>query len=109
MVDADVVTVGITPHAATELTDITFVDLPKVGTVFSAGEVIGEVESVKATAEIYTAVGGEVIEVNEALADHPEYVNDDALDAGWMVRLRVDDLAPLEKLMDGDAYARHIA
>ncbi len=107
-VDGDVVTIGITQHAATELTDITFVDLPKVGARFSAGDVLGEIESVKATAEFYTAVSGEVVEINEELAEHPEYVNDDAFEAGWMVRVRADDLGPLEKLLTGTQYDDHV-
>ncbi len=103
-VDGDVVTVGITQYAATELTDITYVDAPQVGAYFSAGDVLGEIESVKATAEIYTAFAGEVVDVNEALADNPELINEDAFEAGWIVRLQVDDLAPLEKLLSADEY-----
>lgn len=108
-VDGDVVTIGITQHAADELTDITYVELPSVGTKFSAGGAFGEVESVKATSEIFTAVEGEVVEVNDALTDHPEYVNDDPFGNGWLVRLKVGSAAGLEGLMDATAYEQSIA
>lgn len=109
MVDGNVVTMGITQHAADELTDITFVDLPKVGAAVKPGDVIGEVESVKATSELFTALGGKVVAVNENLADHPELINDDAFEEGWLVRIQTDSLAPLELLMgakDYKTYAR---
>jgi len=108
-VDGDIVTMGITQFAASELTDITYVDVPKVGTHFSAGDVVGEIESVKATGEMYTPVAGEVVEVNEALADHPEYINDDAFETGWMIRIRADDLGPLEKLLTAEQYEASIS
>ncbi len=105
----NVVTIGITRFAADELTDITFVDLPPVGTVVEEGGEIGEIESVKATSELVTAIGGEIIEINQALADAPELVNSDPFDAGWMVKIKADDLAPLERLMDAAAYQTHCA
>ena len=102
--EGDVVTIGITQFAATELTDITYVEVPAVGARFEAGDVLAEIESVKATAEVFTAVGGEVVAVNQTLADNPEQINDDAFEAGWIARLKVDDLAPLEKLMSAGQY-----
>ena len=84
LVEGDIVTMGITQHAADELTDITFVDVPEVGAAVNANETIGEVESVKATSEIFSAVAGEVAEVNAALVDHPELINDDAHEEGWI-------------------------
>lgn len=104
VVDGDVVTMGITQHAADELTDITYVELPEVGKVFSAGDAIGEVESVKATSEIFTAVSGKVLEVNTALAEQPELVNDDAFEEGWMIKLKSTSFAPLDTLMDAREY-----
>jgi glycine cleavage system H protein len=98
--EGDVVTMGITQHAADELTDITYVDLPAVGTQVKAGETAGEVESVKATAEIYMAVSGEVVEINEALADQPELVNDSAFENGWMLKIKTSSPGDLEKLLD---------
>lgn len=98
------VVMGITQFAADELTDITFVDLPRKGARFKPGDVLGEIESVKATSEIYTAVGGEVIAVNEGLKDHPEWVNEDALGKGWMARLKGVDLSRWESLLTARQY-----
>ena len=108
-VDGDVVTIGITQFAADELTDITYVELPDAGAAIEAGQPCGELESVKATSELVSAVGGEVIEYNSALADQPELVNEDALGAAWMLKIQTKDLAPREKLMDAAAYNKHIA
>ncbi len=108
-VDGDVVTIGISRFAADELTDITYVELPEVGEKVTAGESFGEIESVKATSSLYSAVSGEVIEVNERLADEPELVNNDPFGDGWMVKVRCSDLGPLEKLMDAAAYEKMIA
>ncbi len=103
--DGDIVTVGITQYAADELTDITFVELPEIGTSLEAGDLIGEVESVKATSEIISAVAGEVVEVNAGLADHPELINDDAFEDGWLVRIKPTSLQPLGALMSAQQYA----
>lgn len=108
-VDDDVVTVGITQFAADELTDITYVDLPKVGTLVAPGEEFGEIESVKATSELVSAVGGEIVEVNPELADAPELVNNDPFGAGCMVKIKTTDLSPLDDLMDAAAYEAHCA
>ena len=108
-VDGDTVTVGITRFAADELADITYVDLPSVGTNITAGSAFGEIESVKATAELFAAVGGQVIEINEALAEAPELVNDEPFEDGWMVKIKTQDLGPLEKLMNAGAYESHCA
>jgi len=107
--DGDTVTVGITQFAADELTDVTFVDLPSVGDQVEGGSHFGEIESVKATSEMYCAVSGEVIAVNDRLADEPELVNSDPLAAGWMIKIKCADLGPLENLMDGPAYEKMIA
>jgi glycine cleavage system H protein len=107
--DGNVVTVGITQFAADELTDITYVELPEVGTAVEAGSSFGEIESVKATSDLNTAVSGKVIEVNARLADEPELVNSDPFEEAWMVKIECDDLGPLDKLMDGPAYDKMIA
>lgn len=107
--EGDTVTIGITQFAADELTDITFVDLPAVGDQVEGGSHFGEVESVKATSELYTAVSGEVIEINRRLADEPGLVNSDPLGAGWMLKIRCSDKGPLAKLLDGPAYDQMIA
>ncbi len=108
-VSGKTVTIGITKFAADELTDITYVSLPAVGKKIEAGKSFGEVESVKATSDLYSAVAGTVIETNAKLADHPELVNTDAQGEGWMVKLEVADTSPLDKLMDAAAYEKMIA
>ena len=87
----DTATIGITDHAQDELGDVVFVELPEVGATFDAGDSFGTIESVKAVSDLYTPVGGEVVEVNEALNDSPEKVNDDPYGDGWIIKLRVSD------------------
>jgi glycine cleavage system H protein len=108
-VDGSTVTIGISQFAADELTDITYVELPEAGREVTAGESFGEVESVKATSDLYCAVSGKVIAVNQRLADEPELVNNDPFGEGWMVKIESGDLSPLEKLMDAAAYEQMIA
>ncbi|MCU0484177.1 MAG: glycine cleavage system protein GcvH [Chloroflexi bacterium] len=103
-VDGDVVTVGITDHAAEQLGDIVFVELPEPGRVLEQAAPFGVVESVKAVSDLYAPVGGEVTEANGALAAAPELVNGDPFGAGWMLRLRVADPGQLEALLDAAAY-----
>ena len=98
-------TVGITPHAQETLGDVVFVDLPAVGKVFAQGEVASVVESVKAAADVFMPVAGEVIEVNEALRADPALANTQPLDAGWFFKIKVTDAAQLSGLMDEAAYA----
>ncbi len=104
LADGDVVTMGITQFAADELTDITFVELPEIGRAVTVGDTIGEVESVKATSELCSAVTGKIVAVNDALGDHPELVNDEAFDEGWMVKIQVESSAELEALMSAKEY-----
>jgi len=103
-VDDDVVTIGITQFAANELTDITYAEMRPVGTEIEPSGAIGEVESVKTTSEVYSVVGGEIVEVNEALATDPGLVNSDPFGDGWLVRVRTSDTAPLDGLMDQETY-----
>lgn len=103
-VNGDTVTIGITTFAVNELTDITYVQMKAAGTVVQAGQTIGEVESVKATSDIYSAVAGTITEVNAALGDHPEFVNTDPYGKGWLVKLKMSDAAGLKGLMDAKAY-----
>ncbi len=100
----DTVTVGITRFAVNELTDVTYVQMKPVGTTIKAGDTIGEVESVKATSDVYSAVGGQIAEVNAALGDHPELVNQDPFGKGWLVKIKTKDAAPLKSLMDAATY-----
>jgi glycine cleavage system H protein len=108
-VQGNVVTMGITQFAADELTDITYVELPAVGTAVRAGEPCGEIESVKATSEFLCAVNGKVTAVNTDLADHPEWVNQDAYGKGWMVKIELADSGIPGDLMDAEGYARHVS
>ena len=103
-VDGDVVMVGITPYAVNELTDITYVEMKPVSESIAAGEVVGEVESVKTTADVFSPVSGEIIEINHSLNDDPGQVNSDPLNVGWLVKIRTSDTSPLESLMDAASY-----
>ena len=109
LIDGDVVTMGITQYAADELTDITYVELPEVGTRLGVGDTIGEVESVKATSEVFSAIAGSIVEVNAALIDHPEMINDDAFEDGWIVKIKADSKDPLSSLITAAEYECHIA
>ncbi|NBO75743.1 MAG: glycine cleavage system protein GcvH [Betaproteobacteria bacterium] len=96
--------VGITVHAQDALGDVVFVDLPEVGKSYAQGEVAGVVESVKAAADVYMPVSGEVVEVNEALRDDPSLANSAPLDAGWFFKVKLSKPSELDGLMDGTAY-----
>lgn len=96
--------VGITVHAQDALGDVVFVDLPEVGKTYTQGEVAGVVESVKAAADIYMPVDGEIIEVNEALRADPAMANTDPLAAGWFFKVKLSQAAQLDSLMDQTAY-----
>lgn len=102
------VRVGITDYAQDALGDVVFVDLPAVGKVVSAGDVLGEVESTKSVSELYAPVSGRVVEVNAALGDAPERVNEDPYGQGWICDIEVSDRASLEALLDADAYRQLI-
>ncbi|MCA1730861.1 MAG: glycine cleavage system protein GcvH [Actinobacteria bacterium] len=105
----DVATVGITDHAQDELGDVVFIELPEKGASFGAGDSFGTVESVKAVSDLYAPVGGEVVEVNEALNDAPEKINEDPYGDGWILKLRVSDEGDLlsaeeyEKLLEEES------
>jgi glycine cleavage system H protein len=99
------VAIGITDHAQEQLGDIVFVEAPQVGRRVAAGEAVGVVESVKAASDIYAPVAGEILAANAQLGDAPEQVNADAY-AAWMFRIRPDDPADLDKLLDAAAYEK---
>jgi glycine cleavage system H protein len=102
--DGDVATVGITDFAQSQLSDLTFVELPEVGASFQQGDEAAVVESVKAAADVYAPVAGEVIEVNSALEDAPETINEDAFNAGWLFKLKIVDESEIDSLLDADSY-----
>ncbi len=96
--------VGISEHAAHELGDVTFVELPKLGATVKQFAVLGSIESVKAASDIYAPVSGKVVKVNEALNDAPEIVNESAEDAGWMAWIEITDESELKNLMTKEQY-----
>jgi len=102
-------TVGVTDFAAHQLGDVVFVDLPAIGRAVDQFATFGVVESVKAVSDLFAPLGGEVLEVNPKLAEHPELVNSDPFGEGWMIRLRVADPAQLGELLDPAAYERLVA
>lgn len=103
-VEGEEAVVGISDYAQNSLSDIVYLELPSVGDRFGKGDSFGVVESVKAAADLYMPVSGEVTAVNEALVDRPELVNEDPYGEAWMVRVRLDDSSELDELMDADAY-----
>ncbi len=102
--EGDVALVGISDHAQEQLGDIVFVELPEVGKKLAKGDEAAVVESVKAASEVFVPVAGEVVEVNEALSSSPGAVNEAAEGAGWIIKLKPDNAADLDALMDEDAY-----
>ena len=102
-----VATVGISDHAQDALGDIVFVDLPEPGAIVNAKDEIAVVESVKAASDLYSPVSGEIIEVNEVLAEAPETVNSGPYENGWFLKMTISDKAELDELMDADAYSDH--
>jgi len=103
-VEGDTATVGITHHAQDALGDVVFVDLPAVGTTFAAKDIAGVVESVKAAADVYMPITGEILEVNEALRADPSLANSDPLGAGWFFKVKLSNPAELDGLMDETSY-----
>ncbi|MCK5676188.1 MAG: glycine cleavage system protein GcvH [Verrucomicrobia bacterium] len=99
-----IATVGITDFAQSQLSDLTFVELPEVGTVFGGREEAAVVESVKAAADVYAPVAGEVIEINTELEDAPELINEDAFGKGWLFKLKVKNESDVDAMMDADSY-----
>ncbi|MDO8457746.1 MAG: glycine cleavage system protein GcvH [Burkholderiaceae bacterium] len=108
-IEGDTATVGITVHAQDALGDVVFVELPAVGSVFAQKDTAGVVESVKAAADVYMPVSGEVIEVNEALRDDPSLANSDPLGAGWFFKVKIADASQLDALMDETSYTKFSA
>ena len=107
--DLQAAVVGITVHAQDALGDVVFVDLPAVGTHFQQGDITGVVESVKAAADVYMPVSGEIVEVNEALRDDPSLANTDPLNTGWFFKVKLSDPSQLDDLMDTTAYDQFAA
>jgi glycine cleavage system H protein len=104
----DICTLGITEFAQQELGEVVFVELPEVGQVFNATDELGTIESVKAVAEVYSPVAGEVVEINEAVVEDPEMLNDDPLGEGWLVKLRFSSADDLKSLMNAEQYEEYV-
>lgn len=106
--DPDVVEIGITDFAQGELGDIVYIELPAVGATFAANDVFGTVEAVKAVSELFSPLSGEIVEVNDRLDGEPALVNTDPFGEGWMIRMRVENRADVDALLDAKAYGDQI-
>jgi glycine cleavage system H protein len=104
VVDGDVATIGITDFAQNQLGEVVYIELPSSGDSVNAGETFGEIESVKSVSELYAPVTGSIIEVNDALADASETVNQDPHGEGWMIKVRMENLAQVDDLMSAEEY-----
>ncbi len=102
--DGDVYVIGISAHAAEQLGDVVFVELPEVGKVFVKGDDMAVVESVKAASDVYAPISGEITEINQAIVDEPAKVNEDAAGAAWFVKIKASNASELDALMDEAAY-----
>jgi glycine cleavage system H protein len=107
-IDGDTATVGITNHAQEQLGDVVFVELPEVDTKYEAGQEVSVVESVKAASDIYTPVTGTITEVNTALEDSPELVNEEPFKNGWLYKIQINDATQMQSLMSAKQYQNQI-
>ena len=105
--EGDIATVGITDFAQSELGDIVYVEIETVGQTLAKDEIFGSVEAVKTVSDLFLPIAGEVLEVNSALNDQPELVNTDPYNEGWMIKMKVSDIADVESLMDVETYHAH--
>lgn len=108
LVEGNIATIGITDYAAEKLGDIVYVELPRIGDVFTAGQSFGVIESVKSVSDLYAPVGGKVVAVNDSLSDHPELITDDSYERGWILKIEMEDAIEAEGLMNSDTYASHV-
>jgi glycine cleavage system H protein len=106
--DGDVVRIGVTDYAQDALGDVVFVQVPTVGADLKAGDAFGEVESTKSVSDVYAPVSGTVVEINEALADAPQALNEDPYGEGWICAIRMSDPSQLDDLLDAEAYRKLI-
>ena len=107
--EGDLIVCGISDHAQNSLSDVVYVELPEVGDSLAQGDTFGVVESVKAASDLYMPMGGEIIEVNNALEDEPEKVNEDPYDAGWMIKFKPADAGEWDSLLSGEDYTKVVA
>ena len=109
LIESDIATIGVTDFAQTELGDIVFAELPEVGEHLERGETLGTLEAVKTVADLITPTSGEVLEVNDSLAEGAEQINEDPYGGGWLLKIRIDDSADLEDLLSAQEYADLLA
>lgn len=108
-VEGDEAVVGITDYAQDALSDIVYVELPGTGDTLAQGDTFGTIESVKAASDLFMPIGGEIVAVNDSLADTPELLNSDPFGGAWLIRIKVADKSELDSLLDAAAYGAHIA
>lgn len=106
LIEDGVGTIGVTDFAAGELGDVVFVELPEVGSEFSQGDTVGTIESVKAVADLYLPVSGEIVAINDAVVDSPELVNSDPFEDGWLLKVKLSEITEADQLMDAAAYGQ---
>jgi len=104
----DVITIGLSRFAVDELTDITFVDITKTQGPISAGQEFGEIESVKATSDLYSGVEGQIVDVNQQAIDNPAIINQDPFDQGWLIKVKISQPSQLDALLDAQAYDKQV-
>jgi len=107
-IEGDVATVGITDYAQESLGDVVYIETPEIGTEVKKGEEFGSIESVKAVSDVFSPISGEIIEVNEELADHPEYINQSPYDKGWIVKIKISNPEEADELMDSTKYEEFV-
>jgi len=108
-IDGDLATVGITDYAQKELGDIVFIELPQVGESYEESVQFGTVESTKAASELYMPLGGEIVAINDHLNAHPQLLNEDPTDKGWIVKIKIKNVSDEASLMDQEAYSDFVA
>ncbi len=107
-IDGDIAIIGITSHAQEQLGDVVYVELPDAGSQVTQFETCGTIESVKTVSDLYSPIGGEVVTINEELDDTPEFINNEPYGSGWILKVKMQDPAELEKLLSADAYKEFI-
>lgn len=107
-IDGDTVIVGITDYAQGSLGDVVYIEMPEVGEELKKGEELGSIESVKAVSDVFCPMSGEIIEVNEELSDHPEYVNQSPYDKGWIIKMKISNPEETGELMDSGKYEEFV-
>ncbi|NJN94165.1 MAG: glycine cleavage system protein GcvH [Anaerolineales bacterium] len=107
--EGDLIVCGITDHAQDSLSDVVYLELPEVGSTFERGQIFGVVESVKAASDLYIPMSGEIVEINSALVDTPEIINEDPFGSGWMIKIRPSNPGEWDSLLSGEDYEKTAA